>query len=418
MVVEIDTSSPTPTIRLAPASDSGVAGDGITNVTDPTFTGVAKADSTIKVQIDGKVAGTTLANAAGVWRFTPAIPLAKGDHIITTIAVDVAGNISIAAHLSVQIETTSPTPTIRLAPTSDSGVAGDGITKVADPTFTGVAKAGSTIKVQIDGRTAGTALANAAGVWRFAPATPLANGDHAITATAVDVAGNVSTAAHLSVQIETTSPTPTIGLATGSDSGVVGDDITNVADPTFTGVAKAGSTIKVQIDGKVAGTALANAAGVWRFAPAIPLAKGDHTITATAVDVAGNISTAAHLSVQIETTSPTPTIGLATGSDSGVAGDGTTNVADPTFTGVAKAGSTIKVQIDGKVAGTALANAAGVWRFAPATPLANGDHAITATAVDVADNISTAAHLSVQIETTSPTTDHRPGDRQRQRCRR
>jgi len=408
-----------PTIGLTLGSDSGIAGDDITRVTRPTFTGLAVAGSTVTVHIDGKLAGTTLASATGRWNFTPAIAMTSGKHTIMATAVEVApeagstatvqSGVTLAvsalasvASMAVQIDTSSPTPTIRLAPASDSGVAGDGITNVTDPTFTGVAKAGSTIKVQVDGKAAGTALANAAGVWRFAPATPLADGEHTITATALDVAGSISTAAHLSVQIKTTSPTPTIGLATGSDSGVAGDDITNVADPTFTGVAQAGSTIKVQVDGKAAGSALANAAGVWRFAPATPLADGERTITATALDVAGNISTAAHLSVQIETTSPRPTIGLAAGSDSGVAGDGITDITDPTFTGVAGVGSTVSVAIDGKMAGSVLANATGVWSFTPVTVLATGAHSITATAIDGAGDTSAPATLALQIVPIAP----------------
>src|ERR1700735_2672302 len=79
---------------------------------------------------------------------------------------------------------------------------------------------------------------------------------------------------------------PAIGLTLGSDSGIAGDDITRVTRPTFTGLAVAGSTATVHIDGKLAGTTLASATGRWNFTPAIAMTSGKHTIMATAVEVA------------------------------------------------------------------------------------------------------------------------------------
>ncbi len=404
LALVIDTSSSTPTIGLTAASDSGVIGDDITKVTKPTFTGVAAAGATVKVLIDGKLAGTALANKVGQWSFTPTTALASGTHTITATAVDVAGNISTAASLALVIDTLSPTPTIQLAAASDSGVVGDDITNVTKPTLTGVAAAGATVKILIDGKSAGTAVANKSGQWSFTPTTAVTSGTHTITATAVDVAGNTSAVASLALVIDTASvPMPTIQLAAASDSGMVGDDITNVTDPTFTGKAPAGDTIKVLIDGKSAGTAVANAAGLWSFTPPAAIASANHTVTATAVDIAGNTSAVASLALVIDTSSPTPTIQLAAGSDSGVVGDDITNVPDPTFTGVAEDGSIVTIAVDGKTDGTALANATGAWSFSPGSALADGSHIVTSTAVDVAGNTSTAATLDLQIVAAVPT---------------
>ena len=403
LALVIDTSSPKPTIGLTAATDSGVVGDDITNVAKPTLTGVAAAGAKVTVLIDGKVAGTALANAAGVWNFTPTTALASGKHTVMATAVDVAGNTSAAANLALVIDTSSPKPTIGLTAATDSGVVGDDITNVVKPTLTGVAAAGAKVTVLIDGKVAGTALANAAGVWNFTPTTALASGKHTVMATAVDVAGNTSAAANLALVIDTSSPKPTIGLTAATDSGTLGDNITNVAMPTFTGVAAAGAKVTVQIDGKTAGSGVVNAAGQWSLTPTAVLSSGTHTIAATAVDVAGNTSAVATMALQIDTSSPTPTIQLAPGSDSGVAGDDITNVTDPTFKGVAEHGSTVSVQIDGKPAGTALANAAGAWSLTPVTALSDGSHSITATAIDVAGNTSSAASLGLQIMTSVPT---------------
>ena len=56
----------------------------------------------------------------------------------------------------------------------------------------------------------------------------LANGSHSLTATATDVAGNVSSAsATLAVTVDTVAPVAPTIASFSTDSGVVGDHITN-----------------------------------------------------------------------------------------------------------------------------------------------------------------------------------------------
>jgi hypothetical protein len=125
---------------------------------------------------------------------------------------------------------------------------------------------------------------------------------------------------------DTTPPaTPTLDLATASDSGSSNsDDVTNDNTPTFEGYAEAGSTVKIY-DGSVAaanllGSATANGATdpnnsankAWTFTVASANALSDavHTIHATATDAANNTSTqAASLSVRIDTVNPVVTFG-------------------------------------------------------------------------------------------------------------
>ncbi|MBY6264848.1 phosphoesterase, partial [Azospirillum sp. 412522] len=169
----------------------------------------------------------------------------------------------------------------------------------------------------------------------------LNSGAHTLTARAVDVAGNSSTAsAGLTVTIDTTAPgIPTgLALAAGSDSGSSASDrITNVTAPTVTGTAEANSVVTLYDGTAVAGTGTANGSGVWSITSAT-LSSGDHTLTATAVDAAGNSSTASSgLTVTIDNTTAAPTgLVLAAGSDSGSsASDRITNVVAPTVTGTA-----------------------------------------------------------------------------------
>ena len=101
-----------------------------------------------------------------------------------------------------------------------------------------------------------------------------------------------------------TPATPT--LATASDSGVLGDTITNVTTPTFTGTAEAGSTVTVFNGTTKVGTGVAAADGSWSITTSA-LATGARSITAKATDLAGNVSAAsAVLQITIDKTSPLP----------------------------------------------------------------------------------------------------------------
>ena len=68
------------------------------------------------------------------------------------------------------------------------------------------------------------------------------------------------------VIVDTAAPvTPTIALQS-VDSGVAGDNITNVKVVSLTGVAEINSTITVNDGATVLGSAVANAEGVWNLA--------------------------------------------------------------------------------------------------------------------------------------------------------
>ncbi len=95
-------------------------------------------------------------------------------------------------------------------------------------------------------------------------------------------------------------------LAAGSDSGSSSsDNLTNVTTPTFTSTAEAGSTVKLyDTDGiTVIGTGTATS-GIWSIT-ASSLSQGNHSISAKASDVTGNISVAsAGLTITIDSVAP------------------------------------------------------------------------------------------------------------------
>ena len=135
-------------------------------------------------------------------------------------------------------------PTIA-AFSTDSGVVGDGITNDNTLTLTGTADANATVKVYDGATLLGSAVANGSGAWSFTTGT-LSNAAHSFTATATDAAGNTGAASTaLAVTIDTTAPVAPSITAFSTDSGVVGDGITNDATLTLTGTAEANSTVKV-----------------------------------------------------------------------------------------------------------------------------------------------------------------------------
>ena len=106
----------------------------------------------------------------------------------------------------------------------------------------------------------------------------LANGAHSLTATATDAAGNTGVAsAALSVTIDTTAPVAPSIASFSTDSGTVGDGITNDNTLTLTGTAEANSTVKVYDGATLLGSATAErhgrlelhhrGAGQWRPQP-------------------------------------------------------------------------------------------------------------------------------------------------------
>src|SRR6185312_9989924 len=111
--VTIDAAAPVVPSITAFSTDSGTAGDGITNDNTLTLTGSAEANATVKVYAGVTLLGSATANGAGAWSFTTAA-LANGAHSLTATATDVAGNTSAAsAALNVTIDTSAPvTPAI------------------------------------------------------------------------------------------------------------------------------------------------------------------------------------------------------------------------------------------------------------------------------------------------------------------
>lgn len=100
---------------------------------------------------------------------------------------------------------------------------------------------------------------------------------------------------------------PLLVLDPGSDSGALGDSLTNDTTPTVTGTAAAGAIVKLyDSDGTtLLGTAAANGSGNWSITSST-LSEGTHTLKATQTDSGANTSPlSVGLAVTIDTAPPT-----------------------------------------------------------------------------------------------------------------
>ncbi|TIH13403.1 hypothetical protein D0S45_15200 [Marinifilum sp. JC120] len=188
----------------------------------------------------------------------------------------------------------------------------------------------------------------------------LSDGQYRITVTTKDKAGNISTnTADEILVLDTGTDVPTVELAAASDTSFTEDTITlnngtlDVYDdlpeaykikaqngdfkvdkltrdstPELTGTAEAGALISIAIDG-TAGvyTTHANEGGTWSLElNNTALSEGDHTITVTATDVAGNHKTSAELEIHVDSRlSTNPDITL-TGDNDGHGVDGNPDI--------------------------------------------------------------------------------------------
>lgn len=379
----VDAAPPAAPVVTAPA-------DGATTAdTTPTVTGTAEPGTTVTVTVDGAVVGTAPVDGSGAWTLTVAVPLAEGPHTVQATAADAAGNASPpSAPNTFTVDTAAPAAPVVTSPADGS------VTADSTPTYAGTAEPGSTVTVSVDGAAAGTTTADGTtGAWTLTPATPLADGPHAVLATATDAAGNPSPpSAENAFTVDTAPPAAPVVVAPPNGS------TTSDSTPTIAGTAEPGATVTVRLDGATLGTTTASGTGSWSVTPSTPLADGPHTASATATDAAGSTSPpSATTTFTVDTTAPAPPV-VVTPADGSTTTDQT-----PTVSGTAEPGSTVTVLVDGTPVGTTPADGTGAWSLEVPAPLTEGPHEVSATATDGTGNTSPeSAASTVTVDSGAP----------------
>jgi hypothetical protein len=181
-----------------------------------------------------------------------------------------------------------------------------------------------------------------------------------------------------------------VTLDPGSDSGAIGDGITNVTTPTLRGTATPGATVTVSdaSGGVVAilGTAIADGTGAWTLVPASPLAQGANGITA-AETAPGTSTASAPLMLTIDSVAPVVTA-MFVANPLDATADGI--VYSPILAGTGDPNAVVTVKADEIPIGTTVANASGAWTFDP-SGLAAGGATLDASETDAAGNTGCSA---------------------------
>lgn len=259
----------------------------------PTITGIAQANRTITVYVEGVIDGTTTSDLNGNWTYQVQQVLQSlsvnynGVHRIEAVASAGSVNSGFSKELSIIVDTQSTSAFIITSPTNNDTLYNN------LPFITGTAPAGQAVTILIDGTPIATVTTNTSSLWGHQLTAPLSDAVHAITATSPGLSN--APAVTITVNKNVSSPLVT--------SMIYGDVIFNNL-PTVKGVAQAGVTVSVYLDGgggptvggvrQPLGTAIADGNGDWSF-----------TVT-TVVDASGITTAYIPDGQHIISTTPTP----------------------------------------------------------------------------------------------------------------
>src|SRR6266498_4149264 len=265
----------------------------------------------------------TTDNSTVTWSSSGTLPTwsteTEGNYVVQATGKD-RNNISAAGvAVTFTLDKTSPTAAIIYSP---SGPVKAGTVLTITATFSEAMADSPVVKIAISGANT-LAAANMTKTdtthYTYSHTVGAGNGSATVAlSTGTDVAGNLITTAPTSgvtFTVDNTAPAApsTPDLDSASDSGAsTSDNITSVTTPTFSGTAEDGSAVKIFSDAGQVGSATATG-GSYSITTST-LSQGTHSITATATDAAGNVSsTSVALSVTIDTAGPTVTINQASG---------------------------------------------------------------------------------------------------------
>jgi hypothetical protein len=182
---------------------------------------------------------------------------------------------------------------------------------------------------------------------------------------------------------------PTLQLVATSDSGISNSDkITNINTPTISGTGDIGTTIKIKDGNSLVGEAIVGSDGKWQVSTN-SLVNGSHTLTAVAIDLAGNISNASapltlvidSIAPQLTLTTPLSTLNYNSKLTGSINGTGSSIASINYYWD----NSTTLIPIAPNSTG-------GFDQALNYTGIANGTHKITIVSKDIAGNIATSSY--------------------------
>ncbi|NTY79944.1 Ig-like domain-containing protein [Citrobacter werkmanii] len=366
----------------------------------PEFSGTAEAGSTLVISIDGVTVASVVADSNGTWSWTPPSAINSGDHIISVVATDKAGNVSDATNFAfiIPLIDVDP-PTLQLQTASDSGSIGDFVTNDTTPSITGTSLPGSTVTIYVNGEVVGTAATDSTGRYNF-NLPEMAEGTYSIEVSVINPNNGEEVKSDPASLVIDTHVVPLDWDINGlNDEGYL-----NTNTPVVSGISEPGAHIKVMIDGRVVVETVAASDGKWLASVTNIGADGEHEISFSVTDVAGNTETFGPESFVLDTYIAPLTVDLRDTDDTGASDtDNITQKTSVHLDGTAEAGSTVTIaNTQGKILATITVDSDGAW--SSQITLQEGMQTFVVTSTDAAGN-TVSKNIDITRDTQNSITD-------------
>ncbi|MDO5544022.1 MAG: Ig-like domain-containing protein, partial [Acinetobacter sp.] len=305
-----------PNSITAPDTTAPVSLTQVISADGQTITGTTEAGATVTATFNGQVVGTAVAGTDGQYTLTLNPAFINGESLQVT-ATDKANN-STKPNTIIAPDTTAPA-------TLTQELAAD------NKTVTGTTEANATVTVSYNGKVIGTAVAGTDGTYSVTLDKVYNNGEK-LEVIATDTANN-STTPNSIIAPDKTAPA-SLTQAISADG------------QTITGTTEAGATVTATFNGQVVGTAVAGTDGQYTLTLNPAFTNGEQ-LAVIATDKANN-STKPNTVTAPDSTAPA-TLTQVLSAD------------NKTVTGTTEANATVTVSYNGKVIGTAVADAEGKY---------------------------------------------------------
>ncbi len=293
------------------------------------------------------------------------------------ISVNQAGTAALAGNTqSFHLDVTPPSaPQLSLSPNGNAttvnvtlptdAVVGDTLTLVLND------QAGSTVQTLTHAITAADLSTHTAQLTLQTGTLP-PNTPYQALANLTDAAGNVSTSSTPAALTTPGAPTP--GITLSQDSGIAGDQITNQAALSLSGVLP-GAIVEYSLN-----------SGPWSGSYTAPTQSGLYTVQVRQLDTqTGHLSNPGSLTFTLDTLAPAAlSLALA---------NGATNLTNSAALAALtpEVGALVEYRVDG-----------GAWASSYTAPTSNTAHTVDVRQTDVAGNVSAPTSLAFTLDTVAP----------------
>ncbi len=398
ITVLIDHSAPVTSASLAPGSPSNAPVTVSFSAADGSGSGVGATSYAVD--------GGTLLQGSAVVISAPGDHSNDGSHVVQFFSTDQVGNIETPKTVTVVIDTTAPSGT--------AGDPGDYLRGIALLTYSTAAADVSSVQFQFSPAGAGS-WSNIGGADIAPPYEAswntglVADGPYDLRAVVTDSVGNVATVLLPGLPKTVDNTAPAGAVTAPAAAAIVSGSVDVLATATDGIVPPASGVSAVRFEVKpsgagvftVFGTQTSPIAGLtYRQSLATgSLADGPAELQVVVTDVAGNETTSATLTVNVDNVAPTVTLNDPGATVSGTIGLGATTAADTAVVVFERSPAGAGTWT---IVGTDLTPLDGFLDVLDTLPLTDGLYDLRARATDFGGNSTTSATRTTRVDNTAP----------------